>query len=71
MINQNQDRTARADFYFMASDKFGNTGTKYRLELSGTFGNPDNSPPSLDVDNGVVTMSAPGWIMSTEGKGKN
>lgn len=71
VTNQFQDGSARSDYFFKANGLDGSEGHKYWLQLFGTFSNPDNFVPSLEVDNGVVTMSAPGWLMVTEGKGKD
>ena len=67
VISQNRNGTAQVDFYFVANGTDGSPDHKYVLQLFGTFIPANNFPPTLDTE---VVMSAPAWLMLTEGRGQ-
>ena len=67
VVLQQRDGSARVDFYFVANGTDGSPDHKYVLQLFGTFDDPGNFPPALGSS---IIMSAPAWLMSTEGRGQ-
>jgi hypothetical protein len=67
VVSQENDGSALVDFYFVASGTDGSTDHKYVLHLLGTFDDPGNFPP---ITGTPIVMSAPAWMMTTEGKGQ-
>jgi hypothetical protein len=67
VVYQNQDGSAHADFFFIASGVDGRE-IKYWLQMFGEFDEPNNVPPAVDT---TVSAELFYWQMVTEGRGKD